>query len=304
MNIIFLKRVFKSKNLNLFQITKKQIMFENLALKQRSLKRYSLEYIGQKEHFHSQVNQKQAHKVFIESHRGVNREEPENTLKAFKRAIDIECDSIEMDVWLTQDKIPIVIHGDENGNIDQVHGKINSNAYESVSKIILDNNEKIPKLEEVLRLCKDKIFLNLEMKDPNCNQAFEEVYKLIAEYNMQKEVQISSFNFEYWDVIKGKGLENNIEFGFLYDKNSQKAPLNIGYANKKSMINIWHGDVTKEIVDKAHENSIGVLAWFDLKDDETDEIISNLIQNKIDVICSNNPRNALRVRESIINKVL
>ena len=39
-----------------------------------------------------------SHKTYIESHRGVNRELPENTLSAFNRAIQFDLDSIELDV--------------------------------------------------------------------------------------------------------------------------------------------------------------------------------------------------------------
>ena len=63
----------------------------------------------------------QPHKTYIESHRGVNRELPENTLSAFKRAIEFDVDSIELDIWLTKDKIPVILHG---GNEGQLYGHI------------------------------------------------------------------------------------------------------------------------------------------------------------------------------------
>lgn len=267
-------------------------MLENIALQKRHkpLKRYSLDYLDN-------IVSNNQHRVFIESHRGVNREEPENTLVAFEKAIQLECDSIEMDIWLTKDKIPIVIHGDEEGNIDKKYGKINSHDFESIAKIRLEREQKIPKLEEVLRLCKNRIFLNLELKDPNHKETFEEVHKLVTEYEMHKEVQISSFRFNYFDALIEYGLHAKIEFGFLHDRSCEKN-LELNFNFKQSMINLWYGDVTKEIIEKAHRNHIGVMAWFCMNDEETYEIIHRLIDMKIDVICTNDPRNALKIREN------
>jgi len=51
----------------------------------------------------------------------MGRYEPENTLQSFARSIDEQLDGIELDVWLTRDKIPVVIHSKV---IDGVSGYI------------------------------------------------------------------------------------------------------------------------------------------------------------------------------------
>ena len=51
------------------------------------------------------------HIPYIEGHRGVNKEFPENTLRAFQNALDNEIDGVELDVWLSKDNIPVVVHG-------------------------------------------------------------------------------------------------------------------------------------------------------------------------------------------------
>ena len=52
------------------------------------------------------------HKIFIEGHRGVNREKPQNTKTSFLKAIEYQLDSIELDIWLSKDKIPVVLFAD------------------------------------------------------------------------------------------------------------------------------------------------------------------------------------------------
>ncbi|MEM2740118.1 MAG: glycerophosphodiester phosphodiesterase [Candidatus Bathyarchaeia archaeon] len=55
----------------------------------------------------------------IVAHRGASGYEPENTLRAFRRAIDMKADMIEADVRLSKDGIPVVIH---NGSLDRTAG--------------------------------------------------------------------------------------------------------------------------------------------------------------------------------------
>ena len=50
------------------------------------------------------------HLIYIEGHRGQNRIFYQNTLKSFSKAISNSLDSIEFDVWLTKDKIPVIMH--------------------------------------------------------------------------------------------------------------------------------------------------------------------------------------------------
>lgn len=274
---------------NFTKLNKKKLMSDNLYSK--NLRRFSFESTNFKNN---------PHRVYIESHRGVNREEPENTLLAFERAIQIGCDSIELDIWLTRDKIPIVIHGDEHGNINEKIGKINSLDYYSICQVILEKNQKIPSLQEVFKLCKNKIFLNLEIKDPNPKEAFHEVYKLIVENNMFGEISISSFNHKYFDEIKLKELDGSLEFGFLFDT-TENQKFEINYNNPRSTVNMWYKEITPEFVQKAHDNNIGVLAWFMFSDNETDDLIKYLIDCKVDVICSNDPKSVMRIRENVLN---
>jgi len=257
-------------------------------IQERRLKRLSFDSF--------QKNKNPPHRVFIESHRGVNREEPENTLAAFEKAILLECDSIEMDIWLTKDKIPVVLHGCNDGKINDSSGKINDYIFSEVIHIKLDKNQNIPSLEDVFKLCKNKIFLNLEIKDANIKETFQEVYKLILKYNMQNEIAISSFHHSYHEEIKSLGSELQIEFGFLYKPPDDRI-IEFNFERPFTTMNLWYKDINEDLVKKAHDNNIAVLAWFKLTDEETEEVIQYLIHCKIDIICTNDPRHAMKIRQ-------
>jgi glycerophosphoryl diester phosphodiesterase len=243
-------------------------------------------------------------KPFVESHRGCNKDACENTIAAFKLAIELGCDSIEFDVWLTSDKIPVVIHGGEHGEIDETTngtGKLNDLTLREVSQLRTKKNEPIPTLEEVLLFCKDKIFFNIEIKDCNYAECFEQILNLIHKYDLKAQCAISSFKHQYWDEMKKVQETEKIEFGFLYECKEERGEvtLNFDIERENSTINVHYKDVSEEFVKKVHMNNIAVHCWFNMEDEETAEIMRYLFGCGVDVICCNHPNIALKIREEM-----
>lgn len=80
---------------------------------------------------------------------------PENTLKAFKAAVEQGADGIEFDVYLTKDGHPVVVHDDElNRNVEGAKrtdldlGKISEKTLAEVQQYNVGQGEKIPSLKE------------------------------------------------------------------------------------------------------------------------------------------------------------
>ena len=250
---------------------------------------------------------KKSHKIFIEGHRGVNRKVFENTIDSFKEAIKCNLDSIELDIWLTKDKIPIVIHSGFKGILFPYLKNVgffdfpSDYSFKEISKLEMkDTTQKIPSLKEVLDLCKNKIFINIELKDTNINETFNQVINLIEEKKMINQIAISSFNIEYYDLIsKYNSLnEEKIEFGRIFNPLWIPFLFWYNFEIKNISLNLYHKDITKEIVDLAHKNNNGVMAWFKLNDEENDEIYKGLFDCGIDVICCNEPEKAKDYRDN------
>lgn len=249
---------------------------------------------------------------FIESHRGCSREEPENTLPAFQRAIEIGCDSIELDVWLTKDKVPVVIHGKENGEIHETttgQGLVNDLTFRELSCFSSKfKNEAVPALEDVLQICKETIFVNIEIKDAQFSECLDQVLSVVKFHNMTSQVAISSFNHEYYTEIKKRSEiseTESIEFGFLYETtHGEVCEFKIYDEIKHNTLNVWYKEIfiNPELVEKAHNKNIAVHCWFCMQDDETEDIFKFLMNSGVDIICCNNPLLALKVREEIYGK--
>ena len=258
---------------------------------------------------------KKGHKIFIEGHRGANRVYYQNSIKSFQQAIKYNLDSIELDIWLTKDKIPVILHGGDKGQfIDHVKSSDNKSnlttndlTLEELLKYDLKGEEiqKIPTFNEVLDLCKNKIFINIEIKDPNINDTFHEIIKLLEAKKMISQIAISSFHHGYYDLITKYNNEHDekIEFGYLYfDKREEYRFKPYKFNTNGCSMNVYQRDVTKEMVDKAPENNIAVLVWFKMDDEESNELYRKLFDFGIDIICCNEPKNAKEFRDNVYYK--
>jgi glycerophosphoryl diester phosphodiesterase len=232
------------------------------------------------------------HETFVESHRGVNREIFQNTLPAIERAIQYGVESFETDVWLTKDNVLVVLHGGSKGNLEGYYdhsGYVTELTWEELSTFrTIEDNLPMPRLIDVMELTKDKIFMNLEIKDDRVDLVFPEVVKLIENFDFFDQMAISSFHHAYYEKIVNYNKEKGKEliFGFLYNKNKQSS---FDYTKKGNTLNIYWTDATKEVCDKAHENGMAIQSWFSMGEEENTKIYKQLIENGVDVICTNVP---------------
>lgn len=109
-------------------------------------------------------------KPFVEryyAHRGLFNNKstaPENSINAFKLAIENNY-GIELDVRLTKDKIPVVVHDENLKRVANISKNIIDMTFEELNKVTLFNsNETIPTLSQVLKLIDGKLPVIVEIK--------------------------------------------------------------------------------------------------------------------------------------------
>ena len=232
------------------------------------------------------------HKLMIEAHRGVNLEVYQNTMEAFARSIDYGLDVIETDAWLTKDKVLVLVHGGGHwGNIKRYYNiskTVKSLTWKEISKFrTVKDNLKMPRLSDLFKLAKNKIIINLEIKDPRINLTFSHIMKLIEKYDFFEQIYFTSFYFEYYNktIEYNKKHNKNIIFEFAYEINDT----NYDYTKKGNILSIYNKDITKETCDKAHANGMAVLASFRNGDKESGKIYKKLVEDGVDIISVNRP---------------
>jgi len=253
----------------------------------------------------------QRHPMRIEGHRGAGDLEAENTERAFKRAIELGIDGVEIDVWLTKDQVPVVVHGSLSGKADFEDGrqKIGLVTFEELKRLRLQNGERILSLAEVLDLCRDKISTNIEFKEPN-EAVIEIVLPLIKERNMFEQVRFSAFHHymrkKLISELEKLDVKVPVSFGFLSNVYAPRFPavedtvpgdainVDVRYLRSKR-------EECVEEIKKAHENSLKVIVWYPLYYIERSKHYDDFAELGVDTIITNNPMKLIEYFKKIKN---
>lgn len=134
----------------------------------------------------------------------------DNTLEAFEAAIDLGADMIELDVRRTRDGHLVVFH---DARVKTVPTSLLR--YEALR--IKGTKSRPPLLEDVLMLTKDRIALNLEVKEAGY---VEETIALLRPFGLERCL-LSSFLDEV--VVEAKALAPELRTGLLLATGFRKA---------------------------------------------------------------------------------
>ena len=131
--------------------------------------------------------------VYVIAHRGAHRGIPENTLAAYERAIEIGADFVEIDLRTTSDGEFVSIH---NAAVDAyvtdgTRGRVGDLTLRQLKSLDIGSrideqwvDQRIPTLDEILKLCKDRIGIYLDLKDAS----IEKVASRIKQFGMERQV--------------------------------------------------------------------------------------------------------------------
>ncbi|KMJ59996.1 hypothetical protein AB685_03905 [Bacillus sp. LL01] len=161
-------------------------------------------------------------KIF--GHRGSAGTHPENTMISFDQAYKDGADGIELDVQLSKDGIPVVIHDEKVNRTTDGKGFVQDMSLTELKKLNAVHKFKkqykhaeIPTLEEVLEWAyKKQTIVNIELKNSIVPYGGmeEKVLGLIEKYHMQHLIIFSSFN--HYSIARLKTLAPEIEKAVLY----------------------------------------------------------------------------------------
>nr|WP_297071585.1 glycerophosphodiester phosphodiesterase family protein [Thermococcus sp.] len=128
-------------------------------------------------------------KILVLGHRGYSAKYPENTILAFKKALEAGADGVELDVWLTKDREVVVIHDERIDRTSNMSGSVKEMTLEELREADFGNGERIPTLEEVFEALPEDAIINVELKDA---EGVKETADIISRHNPDR-VMVSSF---------------------------------------------------------------------------------------------------------------
>lgn len=204
--------------------------------------------------------------TIIFAHRGASKQCPENTMSAFKRAVELGAGGIELDIQLSKDNVPVVIHDRTLKRTASGKGVVTETNYADLKKHDAGSwfspsfrGETIPSLEEVLIWANNfpELWLNIELKyysDTN-KELVESSIPLIKKYRSDKNTVISSFEHDrLLDVHK---LWPKVETAPIYKGNLPK-PWHYAKSLKAKAIHPQYKSVTEDLVRTVQLHGVNV----------------------------------------------
>lgn len=227
------------------------------------------------------------------AHRGANLVAPQNTIEAFRKAIEIGCDGFETDIHLTKDGIPVVCH---NFTIDETSngvGAIKDMTLEELRQYDFGSYKgeefkdvKIPTLNEFLEVSAemgDKMkVLDIELKSEHFGEAgtelAEKTIDAVKNHGLFDKLLISSFDPAI--LVVCKKVDKNCKTGILYSPNHmialKIAPRPVSFAREigADALHPFHMLVTRLYVERAHRAGLQVNPWTVNKDTTVKHLIN------------------------------
>jgi glycerophosphoryl diester phosphodiesterase len=219
----------------------------------------------------------------IIGHRGASAVAPENTLAAFRRAIQDGSDGVEFDVRLSHDGVPIVIHDAtllRTGLIDKVVAELQAEELAEIEvgswftkrpgRHNLDfSTEKLPSLQQVLDLFADShALLYLEMKGHATDvRLATEVATAIRKYAVAERVVVSSFDLSLVKAVKA--IDAPIRTAALFEPRVSSPGtllrtdrlIKLAQACEADEICLHHALATRRLTDHAIKSQFEVVVW-------------------------------------------
>ncbi|UOQ95579.1 glycerophosphodiester phosphodiesterase [Halobacillus shinanisalinarum] len=200
-------------------------------------------------------------KTMIYAHRGASKLAPENTMPAYQIASESGADGLEIDVQLTKDSIPVLIHDENVRRTTNGTGFVQDYTYDEIKQLDAGSwfsskfsDCSIITLDYFLRWFKDlPLLLNVELKTNVIEYKRIEriVYDSLKHYQLLDRTVISSFNIT--SIKKMKIINPSVSTAFLTSTKRRHLP---GYAHSHgaSSLHIKYRMLDKKIVKQCHKN--------------------------------------------------
>jgi len=212
----------------------------------------------------------------LQAHRGAAGLAPENTLAAFRMAIELGADAAEMDLQATKDGVVVVIHDDTVDRTTDGRGRIGDLTLAEIKRLDAGakfeaafRGERVPTLRELIDLVKasgnHRFRLNLEIKFAEGREGQpadleERVLAVLRETGFLDRVITQSFYHP--SAAKMKQLAPSIPTGILVGQRRQPAdPVAAVHQHRVDYYAPHHSLVTPDLLWTLHQAGIPVVTW-------------------------------------------
>jgi glycerophosphoryl diester phosphodiesterase len=217
----------------------------------------------------------------IIAHRGAPREHRENTLRSFRRAVELGADAIELDVHMTRDGV-VVVHHDatvrpRTTSSGAASIRINDLGWDELRALEAGERDPIPSLPDVLGEMAGRVRVYVEVKDASADAA---VAGMLRPYAATCAVHA----FDHRVTRRVRDLAPGLPGGILLDSYLIATAAAMRHAGARDVWQRWEL-VDASLVREVHGAGGRVIAW--TVDDL--EAARRLATLGVDGICSDVP---------------
>lgn len=227
-------------------------------------------------------------KLVVIAHRGNHVNVPENSLASYEEAIKSGADYVEIDLRTSKDGMLMILHDATVDRMTNGQGNVADKTWAELQSLQLKNPKaddptayRIPEFREVLRLCKNRIYIYLDFK----NADVAETWKQIQAEGMEKQIVV--YLNKVPDYKKWRSVAPQMPLmTSLFDevKNKDQLRYFLGQVKIEALDNIYD----KEMVQAAQ--SEGVSVWLDVQSpSEGPEAWNNALQKGVNGIQTDQP---------------
>jgi glycerophosphoryl diester phosphodiesterase len=201
-------------------------------------------------------------------HRGAKGEAPENTLAGFRHAYRHGIRRFEMDILLSSDGVPMVIH---DLSLERTTGNSQAVAKASASEMgSMDARQNttgwhhttgVPTLDQVVAACPDFEHLQLEVKNDErrrLNRLCNRLVEWIQKENLYQRITLTSSNT--WFLRAVRRLDRRISLGYIAERR-YPPPLRQALRLECSYLCCNSHLCQPTLINKAHQYGLHVSAW-------------------------------------------
>ncbi|MBF0225554.1 MAG: glycerophosphodiester phosphodiesterase [Desulfobacterales bacterium] len=193
------------------------------------------------------------------AHRGASGHEPENTLRAIKKALSMGAKWFELDVYPVENEL-VVIHDEKLDRTTNGKGYVMEHSLRYIQSLDAGKGEPVPLLREVFDLINEDNCVNIELKAKGTATL---VSNLINEYVSNKNKNFKNFivsSFIHDELRILRTIDDKILLGILSDR-PYSGILSLAKELAAYSINLKYTKVTKDFITDAHKEGLKVFTY-------------------------------------------
>ena len=240
-----------------------------------------------------EFNNAKSNTILVAAHRGAHIGNCENSILSTKQSIKMGVDIIELDVKISKDGIPMLMHDGTINRTTNGKGKIEDYTLAELKKFRLKSwlgiqtDETIPTFEEVLKITNGKIMIDIDLKTGNLKPIVEVIKR------MKMENQVFYFDNDYDALCSIREM----------DKKSLFMPRAYSYEMADSALQIFNPSVvhidpsfyTKKVTNLLRKNNARI--WINslgeadakMRYGDMEEVFGELTKYGANIIQTNEP---------------